>query len=80
MRHIEVELSLMPIKTKEKFTSVLKNFQDKIIKFKRTYNELRLSRNKLEKVDRSKVIAKIHNIIFIIFIKILIRMKPVQNC
>ena len=59
MRHIEVELSLMPVKTKEKFASVLKNFQDKIIKFKRTYNELRVSRNKLDKIDRSKVLSTI---------------------
>lgn len=59
MRHIEVELSLMPVKTKEKFASVLKNFQDKIIKYKRTYNELRVSRNKLDKIDRSKVLSTI---------------------
>jgi hypothetical protein len=65
MRHIEVELSLMPAKTKEKFTSILKNFQDKIIKFKRTFNEFRVSRNKLEKNDRSKVITK--NILKLIF-------------
>lgn len=64
MRHIEVELSLMPIKTKEKFASVLKNFQDKIIKFKRTYNELRVSRNKLDKIDRSKVLSTILNGLF----------------
>jgi len=40
-------------KAKEKLNPVLSNLKDRITKLKKIYNELKVSRNKLDKTEKS---------------------------
>ena len=46
LKHLKVELSLVPEGTRKKYSNEMKNFEDQIQKLKKTYYDLRLSRNK----------------------------------
>lgn len=43
----------MPVKTKEKFDIILRNYKEKCSKYKKQFSELRLTRNKFEKNEKS---------------------------
>jgi hypothetical protein len=48
---LKIEISLVPDGIKKKYGSEIKGFEDQIIKLKKNYYDLRLSRNKTNKFE-----------------------------